>query len=136
MIAAFIGCFIRLIILIQVVFFKFVYCPDDRLVVITVVAVFGALRTCAMGAHHSRMLTQSVLLAERLLTETRLQQNPAYEETQGVEGLYHWTVRVVPTPVETLAAIRVQVSWPEQGRSQQYDLVSFGAMKSLTERHE
>ena len=102
---------------------------------ITMVAVFNVLRTCATAAHHARMLTQSVLLAERLMTETRLQENPAFENHEGSEGFYSWMVRVSPTPVEDLGAVHVQVMWSEQGRAQQYDLVSLMNMKSFGERH-
>jgi Tfp pilus assembly protein PilV len=92
----------------------------------TVIAVFGAMTACLSGAHHTRRLTGSVLLAETKLVETRLRlsENATFETTQGHEDLYRWEVRVAPSPVENLAAIRVQVKWLEQQRQQQYELFS------------
>jgi prepilin-type N-terminal cleavage/methylation domain-containing protein len=93
-------------------------------------AVFAALRSCAGAAQHARMLTRSVLLAERLLVETRTSRQPTFETRNGQEGPYLWQVRLVPTTVEGLGAIHVQVTWPEQQRPQQYDLYSLIAMPS------
>jgi hypothetical protein len=101
---------------------------------ITIVAVFGAMRTCATAAHHTRMLTRSVLLAESLLVEARLSDNAVFETRQGQDDLYRWTIRIVPTPVESLGAIHVQVQWQEQLRPQQYELFSLVQMKSFTAR--
>ena len=101
---------------------------------ITMVAVFGALRACSSATHHARMLTDSVLIAERLLTEVRLDEDRAFATRQGAEGLYRWRVRVAPTPVESLGAVHVQVMWPEQQRPQQYDLFSLVCMKSFEQR--
>jgi len=100
----------------------------------TIIAVFGAMRTCATAAHHTRMLTQSVLLAESLLVETRLSENTAFETREGQEDRYNWKVQIVPTPVESLGAINVCVGWQEQQRQQQYELFSLVQMKSFTER--
>jgi type II secretion system protein I len=91
---------------------------------ISLIAVFGAMRTCSMAAYHSRMLTKSVLLAESLLTEVMLNKNKAFENTQGQTDVYLWQVNITPTPVENLAAICVQVKWQEQQRPQQYELFS------------
>jgi prepilin-type N-terminal cleavage/methylation domain-containing protein len=101
---------------------------------ITLVAVFEALRTCAQATHHARMLSGSVLLAERLLTEVRLDQNRAFATRDGGEDLYRWQVRVAPTPVEGLGALHVQVTWLEQQRQQQYDLFSLIHMKSFEQQ--
>lgn len=100
----------------------------------TVIAVFGAMQTCARAAHHTRMLTQSVLLAESLLVETKLSENTAFETKEGHEDRYDWQVQIVPTPVESLGAIRVCVKWREQQRPQQYELFSLVQMKSFTSR--
>jgi type II secretion system protein I len=100
----------------------------------TIIAVFGAMQTCARAAQHTRMLTQSVLLAESLLVETRLSGNTAFETREGYEGRYNWKVQIVPTPVESLGAIHVCVEWREQQRPQQYELFSLVQMKSFTER--
>ena len=100
----------------------------------TIIAVFGAMRTCATAAHHTRMLTRSVLLAENLLVEARLSENTVFETKQGQENPYQWRVRIVPTPIENLGAIHVQVRWREQQREQQYELFSLVQMKSFVER--
>jgi prepilin-type N-terminal cleavage/methylation domain-containing protein len=100
----------------------------------TIVAVFGAMQTCSMAAYHSRMLTGSVLLAEKLMVEARLSGNTAFETNEGTAEPYRWKVQVAPTPVENLGAIRVQVKWLEQQREQQYELFSLVRMKSITQR--
>ena len=100
---------------------------------ITMIAVFGAMRSCAVATHHSRMLTRSVLLAERLLVEAKLEKNLAFEHRKGQEAPYSWQVHIVPTTVETLGAIHVQVNWLEQGREQQYELLSFVHMGSFAQ---
>ena len=100
----------------------------------TIIVVFGAMRTCSAAAHHTRMLTKSVLLAETLLVEARLSENTVFETKEGTENLYRWKVKLVPTPVESLGAICVQVNWQEQQREQQYELYSLIPMKSFTER--
>jgi len=100
----------------------------------TVIAVFGAMQTCARAAQHTRMLTQSVLLAESLLVETRLSENTTFETREGHEDRYDWQVQIVPTPVESLGAICVCVKWREQQRLQQYELISLVQMKSFTSR--
>lgn len=100
----------------------------------TIIAVFGAMRTCATAAHHTRMLTRSVLLAETLFVEARLSENAVFETKEGREDSYQWQVRIVPTPIENLGAIHVQVRWQEQQREQQYELFSLVQMKSFMER--
>jgi Tfp pilus assembly protein PilV len=101
---------------------------------VTIVAVFGSMRMCAKAAHHTRMLTKSVLLAERLLAETRISENTVYETREGKENLYQWKVQIAPTTVENLGAVHVQVQWLEQQRQQQYELFSLVQMTTFTER--
>jgi hypothetical protein len=100
----------------------------------TMIAVFYAMRTCSTAAYHSRMLTESVLLAESLLVEARLAENSVFETKEGREDSYRWKVQIVPTSVEDLGAIHVQVKWQEQQRQQQYELFSLVQMKSFIER--
>lgn len=102
----------------------------------SVLAIFGALRTCAAAAHHARMLTQSVLLAERLLVSVRTSDTRAFETTQGREEPFEWTIQTAQTPVDDLAAVRVCVRWREQQREQEFSLRSLVQMKSFTERHD
>jgi prepilin-type N-terminal cleavage/methylation domain-containing protein len=99
----------------------------------TIVAAFGAMRTCSIAAHHARMLSRSVLLAETLFAEVSLSQNPAYETREGRDDTYWWQVRIVQTPVENLAAVHVAVKWEEQQREQQYELFSLIHMKTSIE---
>ena len=96
-------------------------------------AAFAALSSCSAAAHHARMLTRSVLIAERLLVEAQLSRRHAFETRQGQEGLYAWQVRLAPSSVDSLGAIHVQVTWPEQQRTQQYDLYSLIAMQSFAQ---
>lgn len=101
---------------------------------ITTIAVFGALRSCSQATYRARMLTGSVLLAERMMSEARLNQNQTFETREGQEGLYRWRARVAPTPVEGLGAIHIQVTWPEQQLRRQYDLFSLVHMQSFEQR--
>ncbi|MHC4154254.1 MAG: type IV pilus modification PilV family protein [Planctomycetota bacterium] len=90
----------------------------------TIVAIFGAMRNCSRAAHHARMLTKSVLLAETLLAEAKTSDVAVFETKEGQQDPYTWTVQVAPTPIENLAAVRVEVKWQEQEREQQYELLS------------
>lgn len=100
---------------------------------VTIIAIFGAMRSCSRAAHHTRMLTESVLLAETLLAEAKTSQRAVFETTEGQEDSYTWTVRIAPTPVENLGAIRVEVKWLEQQREQQYELLSLIYMRPSIE---
>ena len=101
------------------------------LVAIALTAVFFALRTCSVAAHHSRMLTDSVLLAEKLFIESQLKENAAYETREGQDGLYSWVLKISPTPVENLGSVHVLVKWKEQQRQQQYELYTLVKMQSF-----
>jgi len=100
---------------------------------ITLTAIFGAMRACSAAAHRARMLTGSVLLAESLLAETKLDENPVFQTRQGRDNLYSWQVQMTSTPVENLAAVRVTVEWPQQQRMQHYELVSLVHIKTSIE---
>ena len=100
---------------------------------VSFLAVFGALRACGMAGHHTRMLTGSVLLAESLLTEAKLERVTAFETTKGQRHRYEWQVQVAATEIENLGAICVRVSWNEQQRLQYYELVSLVLMEPLLE---
>lgn len=96
----------------------------------TIVAVFGALRNCSRAAQHTRMLTRSVLLAESLLTDVMTSGEAVFETKEGQADSYSWKVEIAPTPVDNLGAVRVEVSWVEQQRPQQYELLSLVYMGS------
>lgn len=101
----------------------------------TMIAAFSAMRACASAAHHTRMLTKSSLLAENLLVEAAMSDNVSFQTEQGRTDQYNWKVRVAPTPVENLGAVRVEVKWTEQGREQKYELFSLVQMKVFTEEN-
>lgn len=102
----------------------------------SVLAAVGALRTCAAAAYHARMLTQSVLLAERVLVSVRTSESRTLGTTQGQQEAFEWTVQTVATSVDDLAAVCVRVRWQEQQREQEFELRSLVQMKSFTERHD
>ena len=95
----------------------------------SMMAVFGTLNACAIAAHHTRMLTQAVLLAESRLVQTRLTDTKAYKPQAGKKDSFTWHVEIVPTPIEGLGAIRVRVNWREQERPQHYELRSLVRMQ-------
>ncbi|MBN1186543.1 MAG: prepilin-type N-terminal cleavage/methylation domain-containing protein [Bacteroidales bacterium] len=97
----------------------------------TLTAIFYVLRNCSTVSNHTRMLTKSVLIAENLLTETMMNENAAFETREGEEGLYSWEIKIAPTPIDNLGALRVLVKWKEQQRQQQYELYSLIKMKTL-----
>ena len=97
----------------------------------TLTAIFYVLRTCSTVSNHTRMLTGSVLVAENLLTETRLSEKTAFETKKGQEGLYSWEMKIAPTPLDNLGALHILVKWNEQQREQQYELYSLLQMKTF-----
>jgi len=97
------------------------------------IAVFTALRTTATAAHHSRMLTRSVLLAESLLADTLNSENLTFKTTTGKNEVFQWEIKVAPTTKENLAAISVKIKWLEQQRKQQYQLLTLLQMKTRFE---
>lgn len=88
------------------------------------IAIITSMSVCSRAAQHAKMLTASVLLAERLLTETMLKKNLNFETTTGQQNLYKWQIQITPSPAENLGAVCVQVKWQEQGRLCQYELLS------------
>ena len=100
---------------------------------ITCIAVFGVLRACSRAAHHSRMLTKSVLLAESLLAKTTVEEKPVFGLKNGEQDFFRWKVEVAPTEFEDLGAVRVEVNWMEQQREQEYQLCYLMRMKSSFE---
>jgi len=96
----------------------------------SMMAVFETLNACSIAAHHARMLTRAVLLAESRLVETRLTDTKAFASQEGEEGRFSWRAQVVPTPIGGLGAIRVQVTWREQERPQHYELRSLVRMQT------
>jgi len=99
----------------------------------SMIAVFGALRTCSAAALHSRMLTKAVLVAESCLVNTAIEENFAFSTTNGKTGRFNWQVKLIPTSLDNLAAVEVNVTWLEQQVKKQYGLVSLLKMKSFTQ---
>lgn len=90
---------------------------------ISVLAVFGVMRACSLASGQSTFLTESALLAERLVTETSLKKPVVYQTTQGTEGRLHWTIKVAPTGMDNLASLSVKVS-PQQQPQRYFELLS------------
>jgi len=99
----------------------------------TLIAIFGAIQTCSAANYHARMLTGAVLLAEKLLAETRLNDNPVFQSRLGQTKPYRWQVQLEPTPVENLAAIRVTIYWHQHQHTQSYELISLAYFKQAIE---
>jgi len=99
----------------------------------TLIAIFGALRTTSNAAHHCRMLSRSVLLAESLLADTLNSQDLAFKSSAGKNGLFRWEIKIAQTPQENLGALCVKIKWMEQQRKQQYRLFSLVRMKTRFE---
>lgn len=90
----------------------------------SLLAVFGVFRMCSFASVASQRLTKSTLLAEKLLTETRLEENISFQTRNGKDGFYDWQVKTSPTEVENLAVIEVTVQWTQQMREKDYSLKS------------
>ena len=88
----------------------------------SLLAVFGVFRMCSAASAASQRLTESALLAEKLLAETTLEKNVSYQTQHGTEGFYSWQVRTMQTDIENLAAIEVTVQWPQQMSQKDYTL--------------
>ena len=99
----------------------------------TMVAIFGALRASANASHHSRMQTQAVLLAETLMTETKLSEPTSYKSDDGHNERFTWKIQVSPTGVEGLGSVNILVAWKEQQREQVFELNSFVQMKTFNQ---
>lgn len=99
----------------------------------SLVALFAALRICGSASYHNRMQTDAVLLAESLFAQTHQEKEMVFETREGTRNRYQWRVKLAPTPVENLAAVRVTVEWLEQGRRQSYELLSLIHFQSRLE---
>ena len=90
----------------------------------SMLAVFGTLRMCATANATSQGLTESVLLAERLLAETILENNITYRITRGNEDRFSWQIQTAPTKMHNLAAVCIRIQWLNQQKPQEYQLYS------------
>ena len=99
----------------------------------SMLAVFGTLRMCVTANSNSQRLTQSVLLAERLMTETILDNNITYQTANGNEGLFSWEIQTASTEMDNLAAVCVTVRWLEQQKPQEYKIYSLMHLSDLME---
>ena len=100
---------------------------------VSLLAVAGLLRMCIYSSRDAQMLTDSVLLAEELMVERRLEENMAYEKREGNRGRYRWEVRTFATEVENLCGIEVVVCYHNQERENVYRLRSFKYLVSRLE---
>lgn len=88
-------------------------------------AVFGALRHCSGANSGNRRLTESVLLAEKLLNELKMNsRDVSYSQTSGQQGIYSWQITTRATGKDNLAAVRVQIQWQDRQRIREYTLYS------------
>ena len=85
-----------------------------------------------MAADRNRKLTQSVLIAETLLNEQMLDEQIAYQSTQGQTDKYNWQIQILQTDIENLAKIEITVAFGQQSTQQQYQLISFLYIKPKT----
>ena len=99
----------------------------------SMLAVFGTLRMCTTAGSSSQRLTESVLLAEKLLTETTLNNKITYRTTKGSQGQFSWQIQTAPTGMDNLAAVCVKVQWLNQQKSQEYQLYSLMHIPVLME---
>ena len=99
----------------------------------SMLAVFGTLRMCTTANSSSQRLTESVLLAERLLAETTLKNSITYQTRKGDEGQFSWQVQTAPTGMDNLAAVCVTVQWLNQQKPQEYQFYSLMHIPVLME---
>ena len=90
----------------------------------SMLAVFGTLRMCATANATSQGLTESVLLAEKLLAQTMLENNVTYQITSGNKDRFSWQIQTAPTKMHNLAAVSVKIQWRNQQKPQEYQLHS------------
>ena len=99
----------------------------------SMLAVFGVLSMCTSANSTSQRLTESVLLAERLLVEATLKDNITFQTTKGNEGQFSWQIQTAPTGMDNLAALCVTVQWLDQQKPQEYQLYSLMHIPALVE---
>ena len=88
----------------------------------SMLAVFGTLRMCTTAGSSSQRLTESVLLAEKLLAEATGNDRITYQTIKGSEGHFSWQIQTAPTGMDNLAAIGIKVQWLDQQKPQEYQL--------------
>ncbi len=99
----------------------------------SMLAVFGTLRMCATANSGSQRLTESVLLAEKLLAEATLNNKIIYQTTNGSEGQFSWQIHTAPTGMDNLAAVSIKIQWLDQQKPQEYQLYSLMHIPALME---
>lgn len=97
--------------------------------------IFSVLRTSLTARTQSQKQTEAVLLAQSQLTEVLLEDNSVYEIREGTTGTFNWKIKIVPTNIENMAAVQVRVEWPQQHRTQSFDLVTLKIMKIFIEKN-
>lgn len=99
----------------------------------SMLAVFSVLRMCTAANNGSQRLTEAVLLAEKLLSETTLEKNITYQTTHGRENVFTWQIQIAPTEMDNLAAVCVNVQWFLQQKPQEYELFSLMHIPAVLE---
>ena len=100
---------------------------------ISFMAIFAVMRTCLLAANHSRKLSESVILAESLISEVKLREQISFGAENGENDSFNWQIQIAPTEVENLGAVCVKVFWQEQMRKQEYELLSLVYIKPMME---
>jgi len=99
----------------------------------SMLAVFGTLRMCITANSSTQRLTESVLLAEKLMAETTLSDKIAYQTTTGTQGRFSWQIQTAPTGMDNLAAVSIKVQWLDQQKPQEYQIYSLMHIPVLME---
>ena len=96
-------------------------------------AIFTALRAGHSAAVQSRTLTEAILLAETLLTETITTDNLEFKTTTGTRDRLQYRIQIAPTPSDNLAAIHIRISWPFNERRRHYELLTLRCIEPVFE---
>lgn len=99
----------------------------------SMLAIFGTLRMCATANGNSQRLSEAVLLAGRILGETKLEERITFRITKGNDGRFSWQVQTAATGMDNLAAVCVKVQWLSQQKRQEYQLYSLMHIPVLME---
>jgi prepilin-type N-terminal cleavage/methylation domain-containing protein len=97
----------------------------------SLMATFAVLNRCAGLSYHAKRMSQAMLIAERILNQIRLGDRRTFLVTEGEETPFMWQSVIRSTEFDNLGAVSVIVSWKEQNRKQEYQLLSFIQMKPL-----
>lgn len=90
----------------------------------SLLAVFGVLRLCSSASVTSQRMTESSLLAEKLLVETMCDKNLIFQTRTGKESIFTWQITTSSTDIENLAMVYITIQWQQQMVQKEYQLKS------------